>query len=87
MSRSWQWFHRWGSSPYVFRVGRRWQIMRGRVQRRRAGSADSRHAPPVERGDRNRASEIRACEPTTLGSTSPGRAGAEESVTFGRTLA
>ncbi len=25
MSRSWQWFHRWGSSPYVFRVGRRWQ--------------------------------------------------------------
>ncbi|MGB0965710.1 MAG: heme ABC transporter permease [Litorivicinus sp.] len=31
MSRSWQWFHRWGSSPYVFRVGRRWQIGLGSI--------------------------------------------------------
>ena len=31
MSRRWQWFHRWGSPPYVFRVGRRWQIGFGLV--------------------------------------------------------
>ena len=31
MSRRWQWFHRWGSPPYVFRVGRRWQMGFGLV--------------------------------------------------------
>lgn len=25
MARRWQWFHRWGSSPYVYQQGARWQ--------------------------------------------------------------